>query len=302
MKNNFVKNLVSFLLVTMTLLPWFTTPSLLGEEEKKRILVGSPVCQKPEILKQFLESLKRLDRESYTLDYFFIDDNKSQDSKKVLALFAPRDGEKVIIQTADEAQNNSYLCNESTHYWNESLVWKVAFFKDTIIQHAKDQNYDYLFFVDSDIVLHPKTVNQLIQAKKDIISNIFWTKWAPDLPDLPQVWLLDQYTLYHHDIGEQLSQEEIVKRQSAFLAQLRIPGVYEVGGLGACTLINHKAIHTGISFRRIPNITLWGEDRHFCVRAQALGLSLHVDTHYPAYHIYRESELPGVDQFIKSCQ
>ena len=31
---------------------------------------------------------------------------------------------------------------------------------------------------------------------------------------------------------------------------------------------------------------MFGEDRHFCIRAAALGLSLYVDTHYPAYHIY----------------
>src|SRR5690606_16569030 len=39
------------------------------------------------------------------------------------------------------------------------------------------------------------------------------------------------------------------------------------------------------------NISFWGEDRHFCIRAQALGFDLFVDTNYPAFHIYREDDL-----------
>ena len=43
-----------------------------------KILLGSPVCQKPKILKEFLQSLKELNKDGYTMDYFFIDDNKIQ--------------------------------------------------------------------------------------------------------------------------------------------------------------------------------------------------------------------------------
>jgi hypothetical protein len=50
----------------------------------------------------------------------------------------------------------------------------------------------------------------------------------------------------------------------------------------------------GISFAEIFNLDLIGEDRHFCIRAAALGLELYADTCYPPYHIYRESELQGL--------
>lgn len=270
---------------------------------KKRILVGSPVCQHPAILLCFLDSLKAQLRENYTLDYYFVDDNKNDASKAFLQAFEPLEGETVKIVLGEEVQKgeqkSEYICSEVTHHWNNALVWKVATFKDSIIRYALDKNYDYLFLIDSDIVLHPKTIDQLIKAQKDIISNIFWTKWQPQLPELPQVWLLDQYTLYHHEINETPSEGDIDIRRATFLEKLRIPGVYEVGGLGACTLISKRALEGGISFQRIKNITFWGEDRHFCVRAQALGFDLFVDTHYPAYHIYRESELAGVESFVK---
>ena len=79
------------------------------------------------------------------------------------------------------------------------------------------------------------------------------------------------------------------------------PGTYEVGGLGACTLISNKALKAGVNFSRMHNLTFWGEDRHFCLRAVSLGFPLYADTRYPAYHIYRESALTGVGEFKRNC-
>jgi len=78
-----------------------------------------------------------------------------------------------------------------------------------------------------------------------------------------------------------------------------MPGVYKVGGLGACTLISRNAISKGVSYDEIYNITFWGEDRHFCIRAAALGIELFVDTHFPAFHIYRRSDLKTLGLYKK---
>jgi hypothetical protein len=264
-----------------------------------KILVGSPIRQKPMILHEFLDSLNRLDQKNYTLDFFFIDDNEEKTSKEMLQSFARmKDGRCTLYQPKTE-ENSKYLCNETTHHWKDSMIWKVADYKDLIIQEARSKNYDGLFFIDSDIVLHPRTIDQLIAAGKEIISNIFWTKWLPDQIPLPQVWVSDHYTLFEHGIQEQVSAGEAAKRQRIFLERLKKPGVYEVGGLGACTLISRSALGQEISFKRIRNVTFWGEDRHFCIRAAALGIPLFVDTHYPAYHIYRDSDLTGVEEFKK---
>ncbi|TGY42857.1 glycosyltransferase [Clostridium sartagoforme] len=80
---------------------------------------------------------------------------------------------------------------------------------------------------------------------------------------------------------------------------LKKPGTYKVGGLGACTLIDKSSLNKGVNFSRLYNISYIGEDRHFCIRAAALGIQLYVDTYYPAYHIYREEDLEGVDEYKK---
>ncbi|MBJ9993539.1 glycosyltransferase [Paenibacillus sp. S28] len=263
-------------------------------ENKKRVLLGSPVHQKPAILREFLISLRRLRQDHVDFGYFFIDDNQDEQSSAMLQEFA-QVAAPVTVQKSEH--RDEYYRNENTHFWNERLIWKVAEFKNTMIRHAIDEQYDFLFLVDSDLLLHPKTVEQLVASGKDIVSEIFWTSWQLNAAPQPQVWLRDEYTQWEQQRGEDLSDEEIAKRYEQFITQLKVPGVYEVGGLGACTLISRQAMVAGVNFNPIKNLSFWGEDRHFCIRASAMGVPLYVDTFFPAYHIYRESDLEGVENF-----
>ncbi|MFE0625085.1 glycosyltransferase [Priestia aryabhattai] len=265
----------------------------------KRVLVGSPIHQKPSILNEFLTSLKRLKQDHIELEFLFIDDNKDPRSSQLLFNF--KENIKGVTLYPSK-QCDDYVCDSTTHYWNEHLIWKVSEFKNKIIQHTVESQYDYLFLVDSDLLLYPETIEHLVNANKDIISEIFWTKWQPDSEPQPQVWLSDEYKQWKQYRGEQLNDEKIAFRHQEFITKMRTPGIHEVGGLGACTLISRKALESGINFNPISNLSFWGEDRHFCIRAVVLGFSLYVDTHYPAYHIYRESDLSGVQDFINETQ
>ncbi len=263
--------------------------------EDYRVLIGSPIHRKANILKEFLAYLPKIDSTGLQIDYFFIDDNIDVESTNLLNQFS-KENEGVTLISSHS--NDLFTSNEKgTHIWNSSLVWKVAEFKNQIIEFALKNDYDYLFLIDSDILLHPKTIQHLIGTKKDIISEIFWTDFGGNGSELPQVWLQDEYNFYYKG-NEKQSVEDIHKSMLEFLNSLKTPGVYEVGGLGACTLISRHALQKGVSFSRIKNVSFAGEDRHFCIRAVALGLNLYVDTHYPAFHIYRESDLGRISNFI----
>lgn len=255
----------------------------------KKVLVASPVRQKPAILKEFLRSLEHLETTGLAVEYVFIDDH-DEESSLLRQFAAGRDGVRIFPGEA----RGAYHCDETTHHWREELIWRVAAYKNRVIELARDEGFDFLFLVDSDLVLHPKTLVHLVGLGKDIVSEVYWTTWQPGIIPLPQVWLADDYRLYHVKQGEELSRNEVHGRVEDFLRMLRCPGTYKVGGLGACTLISRKAISLGVSFSRIYNLGLAGEDRHFCIRAAVLGLELYADTHYPPYHIYRESELRGL--------
>lgn len=256
----------------------------------KKILVGSPIRQSPAILSLFLKSLEELYKDNLQVDYCFVDDNVDEQSTEILYDFQKRNGNVTILK-ADKTKEQ-YVKNEITHIWSESLIDKVANLKNKIIQEMLDKNYDYMFFIDSDLILNQETLTHLVKQDKDILSEIFWTKWNPqDTVDLPQVWLQDSYNLYKLAPNEAPTNELVTQKVLNFIRMLRQPGVYEVGGLGALTLIKRTVFEAGVNFSTIHNVSFKGEDRHFCIRAVVHGFKLHVDTHYPAYHIYRESDL-----------
>ncbi|WP_438432955.1 glycosyltransferase [Gorillibacterium sp. sgz500922] len=263
------------------------------------ILIGCPVKQKPAILCKFLQSLNALNVTVFQAEFAFIDDNDDPASSALLAEFAGRQSGCSIWQA--EAGSAEYLRTDTTHYWNEELIWRVAAFKDRLIQAARNRGADGLFLLDSDLLLHPETLNRLYSAEVEIVSEIFWTRWQPDAAEQPQVWLRDEYQQWEQKPGEVLSEAEKAVRYQAFLRQMRTPGLYPVGGLGACTLIRSEALRRGVSFQPIYNLSFWGEDRHFCVRAAALGLSLYVDTHLPALHLYRDRDLERADAFLRQA-
>lgn len=245
-----------------------------------RVLIGSPVRRNPAVLKEFLESLGKLKQDVCSIDYYFVDDNDTLESSRLLQEFAECNNQCVISYSI--GQKPAFVCDDTTHRWSDALIERVAGFKNTIIAYALDHNYDYLFLIDSDLLLYPATIEHLIATGKDIISEVFWTRWQPHADLLPQVWEYDTYGF-----------------SADFVERLKSPGVYEVGGLGACTLISRKALQSGVNFNQLYNVTFWGEDRHFCIRAVALGFRLYVDTQFPAYHIYRDAELAGVPEFKK---
>lgn len=255
-----------------------------------RVLIASPIKQKPAILMEFLACLQALDKTDLSIEYCFIDDH--DEPSPILQQFAQDTPNVSILRGTVKSQ--LYHCTEQTHCWQEDIVWKVAGYKDYFIKLARDKKVDFLFLVDSDLALHPQTVSHLVNLKKAIVSEVYWTKWEQAFPPLPQVWAGGQYRLHEFQADKPLSPEQIANGQQDFLRKLHCPGTYKVGGLGACTLLSKVALEADISFSKIYNLDLTGEDRHFCVRAAVLGLDLHADTCYPPYHIYRESELPGL--------
>lgn len=133
-----------------------------------KILVGSPIHQKPDILREFLISLKELKKDEFDIQYCFIDDNSIIESSLILAKFKEEEKKVTILKN-----NNTslYICDDYTHRWSNELIDKVAKFKNIIIQIAIKENFDYLFLIDSDLILHPNTLKRLVSLNKEIISN-----------------------------------------------------------------------------------------------------------------------------------
>lgn len=238
-----------------------------------KVLIAAPVHQDKETFIKYINSINAQKVEDYVfINKCFVLDN-CEELKELEELNKP----DTLIIVNDN--NIDYKTTDYTHEWKISNLKKVANFKNYIANYATANKYDYIFWVDSDIVMHENTLQHLLNQDKDIISEIFWTKWTPDQPEMPNAWDADHYTFMQDKIWE----------------QWRTKGVYEVGGTGACILVNTKVYASGANYSMIPNVTfsVW-EDRAFCIKAQVAGFKIFLDSHYPATHLYRKQEVKNV--------
>lgn len=166
-----------------------------------------------------------------------------------------------------------------------------------MISYCIKKKYDFLFLIDSDIVIDKKCILQLLSNNVDIVSNIFWTQWQKNGILTPQCFWIPDIYIQDKAFNVPMTFEEAHKIKMNMIEKLKKPGLYKVDGLGACTMISRHALELGVSFKEIPNLRIPGEDRPFCIRAGALGINLYMDSVYPAYHINKEIYLDRVNEF-----
>ena len=111
-----------------------------GTAPKARILIGSPVRQKPKILKEFLESLERQSRVAYSTDFFFIDDNVEDESHQILMQFQQKMGGGCCIELPlQDHVKTEYKCDEEFYsILNSKYTLSVAATGYTVIEFIDD--------------------------------------------------------------------------------------------------------------------------------------------------------------------
>ena len=223
----------------------------------KKILITAPLRQDVDIFEAYQDGLDRLEvPEGFTVERFFV----VNDCDEVIPFI--RDAEYEVINTGE-----TYEKTHNDHMWTLDNMWKMGELRNRTIRRMLEGGYDYWLSADTDIVLDPWTLYHLLEADRDIVSEIFWTK-GPNGNWWCNAWDEDQY--------------------SAPREEWKKPGLYQCGMTGALTLVKRRVFEAGVSYARIPCIhrALRGEDRHFCVRAACAGFEMWIDTHCPANHLY----------------
>lgn len=226
-----------------------------------KVLLTAPLKQSRGIFSVFQAALDRLIiPEGVTLDRFYV----VNDCPEIIDDIR---GDYEIINTGDV-----YAKTENDHIWTKENLCKMPRLRNRTIRQALDGGYDYWLSVDTDLVLDPRTLETLLAADRDIVSEVFWTQskaggwWCNG-------WMYDQAD------------------PDGRLPQWLSPGLYQVGMTGALTLVKTDVFRAGVSFDPIPNIrkALWGEDRWFCIRAAVLGYEMWLDTTCPAEHLFTDA-------------
>lgn len=218
-----------------------------------KVLIAAPLRQDVRIFREYQNALDALKiPEGVTVDRFFV----INDCPEVISEVR---GDYIVENTGD-----AYEKTDNDHLWTRENLSKMHRLRNLCCRYAEGGGYDYLFLVDTDLILHPDTLTELLLTGKDIVSELFWTNgWC-------NAWQYDQ--------------------SSGMDPHWVTPGLYQVGMTGACILISRRVLEAGVDYSAIPNIRkcLWGEDRHFCIRAACAGFTIWTDTHCPPEHLYTE--------------
>ena len=185
------------------------------------------------------------------------------------------DGRAVLMGLPESLGRSQYT--PAAHDWDKVGTHRITAIRNLAISHFLQSECTHLLMVDADLILHPNLVDHLVGFNLPIVSEVFWTKWKTGEPYLPNTWDRHPYGFHGPDS----------------VLQLREPGLYQTGGLGACTLMRRdlfespSGVRNNVDYSPLQSIETWGEDRHFSTRVEANGHTLPVDTHYPPFHVYR---------------
>ena len=226
------------------------------------VITFSPVRQSPPVLNLFLDRLARQGYESW-----FYDDNDEAASTALLEGFT-------VLEPIDLPSAGDYKRAVSTHIWPGGAVDRVAAIKNYAIDLFLRADASHLFLVDSDVILLPGTIDHLLEVDVPVISSVYWSRWQANQPWMPNVWDGGHYEFWSKESMTRLAE----------------PGHYEVGGLGACTLIERSVLEN-VRFDPVPNFPMRGEDRWFCMRAGVHGIPLLADGCLTPFHVYRDDQL-----------
>ena len=241
------------------------------------IVTFTPARVEPEILVRHLDHL--VAGSDQHVEHWFYDDNDDPRSSELLST-AARDSNNIRVIPKTRLVDTDYRRDGTTHQWSDLAVSRIAQIKNHAIERFLESSMaSHLFLVDADVLVAPGTIDHLTSVERPIISAVYWTQFRPGDPFMPNVWDRDKYGFDSIDS----------------ILRLGHPGHHAVGGLGACTLIERHVLEAGIDFSPIPNLRIWGEDRHFCIRAMCAGFPLAADSCVTPFHIYRADLLDQAD-------
>lgn len=178
-----------------------------------------------------------------------------------------------------EASFAQSLCNLVEYMTRKKYHVVVQFFEGTLVATARQRiceiaiktKQDYLFFIDSDMVVQPDVIERLIRDDEDIVSTMFFKRIYP-------------YTPCFYTEIELKDDSALLYTPNDWDAQ---GGLYLCHGTGlAATLIKGKVLRALDGERMFESeIKDIGEDLAFCLNARAKGFKVWVDTRIEAGHI-----------------
>ena len=164
----------------------------------------------------------------------------------------------------------------------------VLMTRDTLVYSARNslaltavqREYDWLLWLDSDMVFEPDLLERLLaeaeEKNLDVLSGLYFKRTSPTEPVILK------------KLDWRVNAEGAVEREAEAYLDYPRDALFEVEGAGTGCLLTRVGIYRkvmerfGITpFQPLPNL---GEDYSFCWRLKQLGIKMHCDSRIKLGH------------------
>jgi glycosyltransferase involved in cell wall biosynthesis len=212
-----------------------------------KVLVGLPVSHhKKECLQQCVDGLNALTYENKKI--LFMDNSKDDDYKKK------------IESLGFEVQKGPYA---------KMPVQRISKSRNKLIDYALENNYDYIFFLDHDVVPPTNAIEQFISRDKKALCGIYFNTVTN--PQKQKIIIPGVYKVIPDTKDEEgLPSMRLISQEEVFSEEL-----IKVVSCGGGCLFLHKDIIKKVRFNEELKQC---EDRDFCITLFKKNISLYCDS------------------------
>lgn len=249
----------------------------------RTITIAAPIRNREFIIEEYLKHIFQIDYPKDKISLHFVINDSVDDTARHLAEFKKKHGSKYKRIKIDIYNRNIPLDCRVLDVRVNYVYRHLSILKNFIMKNTKT---DYLLFVDTDILVKPDIITNLLNHNKDIVSSLIWNGYivSPDSPHLyPNIMRLKSSGVYEH-----ISNSYVKKAENN-----DSPRLIEVDLTGAVILLSKK-VYASIKYGHHPQ----GEDAYFCKMAQDRGFQIFCDLGSFSQHIMDENML---ERHLNKC-
>ncbi|KAF6565451.1 glycosyltransferase family 2 protein [Paenibacillus sp. EKM202P] len=236
----------------------------------RTVTIAMPVRNREWILDEYLKSLLNLNYPTNLIEFIFVINDSTDNSLNILKKFKKQNKDKYRNIKIEVYNRNAPVDKRDLNIRNNFIYTHLSKLRNYIMSKTKT---DYLMFIDTDILIQPDIINNLLKHNKDIVSGLIWNGYVvrPEKPYLyPNIMKLNNKGYFEHIVNNQVKNAPLVSS----------PTLMEVDLTGAVILLSRK-VYKSVKYGFHPQ----GEDAYFCKMAQNKGFELFCDLSVFSNHI-----------------
>ena len=241
------------------------TISTKKDEPKIKILIGTITYDSDwYCLKQFADSVDKLDKSNFSCDMLIIDNSDTENYMRQLDKFFPKI-KTIYYKPPPELKGFSRFRHCEIHC------------RQLIVNYCIQKHFDYLFFLDSDVICNPDVVQKLLSHKKDIVCGLFRYRNPPEGRPL---W-------FRYKTPPEISPKTDVPLMDFIPNHQLFNSLMEIDACGFGAILIKTEVLKRIPLRKSEN-DHYGADINFCADAKKRGYQIFGDPLANCNHLYKQ--------------